>query len=59
VSCCGRGKGLYGQPDHDARVIQSRKGPLPLAGFFANGEIGPVGNKNFVHGYTSSLVIFK
>ncbi len=59
VSCCGRGKGLYGEPDHDARMIQSLKGPLPLAGFFANGEIGPVGNKNFVHGYTSSLVIFK
>ena len=30
-----------------------------MTGFFANGEIGPVGNKNFVHGYTSSLIIFR
>lgn len=59
VSCCGRGKGLFGQPDHDARLIQSMRGPLPLTGFFANGEIGPVGNKNYVHGYTSSLVILR
>ena len=59
ISCCGRGKGLYGKPDHDARMIQAAKGPLPLAGFFANGEIGPIGTKNYVHGYTSSLVILR
>lgn len=59
VSCCGRGKGLYGKPDHDIRMIQSAKGPLPLAGFFANGEIGPIGQKNYIHGYTSSLVILR
>jgi len=40
-------------------MIQSMIGPLPLTGFFANGEIGPIGAKNYVHGYTSSLVIFK
>jgi len=59
VSCCGRGKNFYGTPDHDAKTIQSLQGPLPITGFFANGEIGPVGMKNFVHGYTSSLVIFR
>jgi small ligand-binding sensory domain FIST len=59
ISCCGRGRGLYGKPDHDVQMIQAAKGPLPLAGFFANGEIGPVGSKNYVHGYTSSLVILK
>jgi len=58
VSCCGRGSNFYGKADHDAKAIQSLQGPLPLAGFFANGEIGPVGLKNFVHGFTSSLVIF-
>ncbi len=58
VSCCGRGKAFFGESHHDAKLIQSMKGPLPLTGFFANGEIGPVGQKNFVHGYTSSLVIF-
>lgn len=59
VSCCGRGKNFYGLAHHDARAIQKLKGPLPLTGFFANGEIGPVGPKNYVHGYTSSLVIFR
>ena len=58
VSCCGRGRNFYGKADHDAQAVQSLQGPLPLVGFFANGEIGPVGMKNYVHGYTSSLVIF-
>lgn len=57
--CSGRGRGLYGSPDHDSRLIQALRGPLPMAGFFANGEIGPVGGKNFVHGYTSSLVVLR
>lgn len=59
VSCCGRGKGLFGKSDHDIQMIQQAKGPLPVTGFFANGEIGPIGEKNFVHGYTSSFVILK
>lgn len=59
VSCCGRGRGLYGAPGHDANLVQSLKGPLPLAGFFANGELGPVGGRNFVHGYTSSLAVIR
>lgn len=59
VSCCGRGEGLYGVPDHDVKMIQALRGPLPLAGFFANGEFGPVAKKNFVHGYTSSLTIIR
>ena len=58
-SCCGRGRGLYGESDHDASLVQSVLGPVPLAGFFANGEFGPVGGRNFVHGYTSSLVLIK
>jgi small ligand-binding sensory domain FIST len=61
-SCCGRGRGLYGKPHHDVRMIQSVVGandPLPIAGFFANGEIGPVGGMNYIHGYTSSLVLMK
>lgn len=58
-SCVGRGKYLYGKPDHDARMIQQAIGPLPMAGFFANGEMGPVGIKNFVHGYTSSLLVIR
>lgn len=59
VACAGRGKGLYGEPDHDASLVQSMRGPLPLAGFFANGEFGPVDGRNHVHGYTASLAVFR
>jgi small ligand-binding sensory domain FIST len=59
VSCCGRGRGLYGAPGHDAGLVQSMKGPVPLAGFFANGELGPVAGRNFVHGYTTSLAVIR
>ncbi|MBI4376219.1 MAG: FIST C-terminal domain-containing protein [Elusimicrobia bacterium] len=58
-SCCGRGRGLYGKPDHDSGLVQKMHGPLALAGFFANGEIGPVGERNYIHGYTSSLAILR
>ena len=57
-SCCGRGEGLFGQPHHDSGVVQERLGSLPTAGFFAQGEIGQVGGRNFLHGYTASVVIF-
>jgi small ligand-binding sensory domain FIST len=54
--CCnGRGKNLFGAPDHDAKVLAETFGPLPSAGFFCNGEIGPVGGSNFLHGYTASI----
>jgi small ligand-binding sensory domain FIST len=57
-SCCGRGRGLFGQPNHDVTVIRERAGDIPIAGFFAQGEIGPVGGSNFLHGYTASVAIF-
>ncbi len=59
LCCCnGRGQGLFGRPNHDAKMVQQRLGPMGLAGFFCNGEIGPVGEKNFLHGYTASLALF-
>jgi small ligand-binding sensory domain FIST len=59
LCCCnGRGTGLFGRPNHDAELVQQQLGPLGLAGFFCNGEIGPVGEKNFLHGYTASLALF-
>ncbi|MSR64963.1 MAG: hypothetical protein EXS18_04190 [Verrucomicrobiae bacterium] len=59
LCCCnGRGTGLFGEPDHDAKAIAEKFGPLPLTGFFCNGEIGPVGNKTFLHGFTASLGFF-
>ena len=57
-SCCGRGRGLFVRPNHDAGAAAERLGPIPLAGFFAQGEIGPVGNRNFLHGYTASIALF-
>jgi small ligand-binding sensory domain FIST len=53
--CNGRGGRLFGKPNHDAGLIQEQLGPLPLSGFFCNGELGPVGKGNFLHGYTASL----
>lgn len=57
-TCNGRGKNLFGRPNHDASLVQELLGPLGLTGFFCNGEIGPVGQKNFLHGYTASLALF-
>lgn len=57
-SCCGRGQGLFGKPHHDAAAVADRLGAIPLAGFFAQGEIGPVGGRNFLHGYTASMALF-
>jgi small ligand-binding sensory domain FIST len=58
-SCNGRGTRLFPQPHHDAAAIQQQLGPFPLAGLFAAGEIGPVGGKNYVHGFTASLALFE
>jgi small ligand-binding sensory domain FIST len=59
LCCCnGRGQNLFGQPSHDARMIQERFGPIGLGGCFCNGEIGPIGERNFLHGYTASLGLF-
>lgn len=57
-SCCGRGQGLFGRPNHDAATLAAQLGSIPMAGFFAQGEIGPIGRRNFVHGYTASMAIF-
>ena len=59
LCCCnGRGKNLFGVPNHDAGLTQKQLGPLGLTGFFCNGEIGPGGNKSFLHGYTAALALF-
>lgn len=59
LCCCnGRGARLFSAPSHDASHVQKQFGPVGLAGFFCNGEIGPVGDKNFLHGYTASLALF-
>ncbi len=57
-TCNGRGRNLFGAPDHDAGSFQKQFPGLPLAGFFCAGEIGPVGSENFVHGFTASACLF-
>jgi small ligand-binding sensory domain FIST len=56
-SCAGRGTGLFGVPNHDAGLVADAFGPVPLCGFFCSGEIGPVGPRSFLHGYTASLAL--
>lgn len=57
-SCNGRGTRLFDGPDHDIRTIHEALGPVPTAGFFAMGEFGPIGGRNFVHGFTASIALF-
>ena len=58
-SCNGRGTRLFPEPHHDARAIRAEAGDIPVAGFFAQGELGPVGRQNFIHGFTASLALFE
>ena len=58
-SCLGRGRHLYGEPDHDSRAFERHLAGVPLGGFFCNGEIGPVQDRTYLHGYTSSFAVFR
>ncbi|AMV36930.1 FIST N-terminal domain-containing protein [Planctomyces sp. SH-PL62] len=58
-TCNGRGSRLFGTPNHDVSVIRDVLGPIPVAGFFAMGELGPIGGQNFIHGYTASVAVFE
>ena len=57
-SCTGRGMGLYGQTDHDSNAFRRLVADVPVGGFFCDGEIGPVHNSTYVHGYTSAFAVF-
>jgi small ligand-binding sensory domain FIST len=57
-TCNGRGSRLFSVPDHDASLVSEELGGLPVAGFNCAGEIGPVGGKNFLHGFTASIALF-
>jgi small ligand-binding sensory domain FIST len=58
-SCNGRGTRLFAEASHDARCLQDTIGPVPAAGFFAQGEIGPIGSRNCLHGFTASIALFE
>jgi small ligand-binding sensory domain FIST len=57
-TCNGRGSHLFGTPDHDIETVRRSIGQLPVAGMFCAGEIGQVGGRNFLHGFTASLALF-
>jgi small ligand-binding sensory domain FIST len=56
--CNGRGRHLYGRPNHDSDMFKELAGPVPLGGFFCNGEIGQVRGATYLHGYTSAFALF-
>lgn len=58
-SCEGRGAGLYGQADHDSNAFRRLVSDVPIGGFFCSGEIGPVQNATYLHGYTSAFAVFR
>ncbi len=58
-TCNGRGSRLFPRPHHDVSIVREILGPVPVGGFFAMGEIGPVGGQNFVHGFTASIALFE
>lgn len=57
-TCNGRGRRLFGEDDHDARAVETAVRSDAVAGMFCAGEIGPVGGRSFVHGFTASIVLF-
>lgn len=57
-SCNGRGSRMFDTPHHDVLTFEREIGPVPLGGFFAAGEIGPVGGSNFLHSFSSSIALF-
>jgi small ligand-binding sensory domain FIST len=57
-TCNGRGTRFFGTENHDAAAIVDELGTIPMAGAFCAGEIGPVGPRNFLHGFTASLAVF-
>lgn len=63
-TCNGRGTRLFDEQHHDASRIARAlttdpDRPMPLAGYFANGEFGPIGDSSFLHGHTASLALFR
>jgi small ligand-binding sensory domain FIST len=57
-TCNGRGAGMFGVGDHDASAVDYAFAGAPAAGFFCAGEIGPVGERNFLHSFTATMAVF-
>ncbi len=57
-TCNGRGRRLFDVADQDASVVSGAIAPAPVAGMFCAGEIGPVGPRSYLHGFTASVALF-
>ena len=57
-TCNGRGTHLFEEPHHDAALVSEMLDEVPVGGMFCAGEVGPVGGRSFVHGFTASLALF-
>lgn len=58
-TCNGRGTHLFGRPDHDAQVVNAHVDGGATAGMFCAGEVGPIGDRSFLHGFTASILLFE
>jgi small ligand-binding sensory domain FIST len=59
VTCNSRGTRFFDMPHHDVTLTRQILGNIPIAGFFAAGELGPIAQKNFIHGHTAALALFR
>ena len=57
-TCNGRGARMFGDAHHDAAIIHGRLGGA-VAGMFCAGEVGPIGGRNALHGFTASVALFQ
>ncbi|MBI2070647.1 MAG: FIST C-terminal domain-containing protein [Elusimicrobia bacterium] len=57
-NCAGRGRDLFGEDDHDLKLITERLGAFPLVGMFSSFELVPQGPSLSVHGFTGILAVF-
>jgi small ligand-binding sensory domain FIST len=58
-TCTGRGRHLFGTPDHDAGLVSALLDARAVGGMFCAGEIGPVAGRNYLHGFTASMALFR
>ena len=58
-TCNGRGTHMFGEDDHDASIVSETLDRAPLAGMSCAGELGPVGGRSFLHGFTASLLLLR
>jgi small ligand-binding sensory domain FIST len=57
-ACNGRGRQMFASAHHDAMAVEEELAGAAAAGFFAAGEIGPVGGETFLHSFTATVAVF-